>query len=82
MTGVQTCALPIYIDSSSNIAPHYEYSNYNNIESIGTNYIYAIYQDTNNRIWFAMGEKGLNVLENGKVVHYGKENGLLDDRIF
>ena len=29
-----------------------------------------------------MGEKGLNVLENGKVVHYGKENGLLDDRIF
>ena len=29
-----------------------------------------------------MGEKGINVLENGRFVHYGKENGLLDDRIF
>ena len=80
--GFEGVAAIFNIDSSSNIAPHYNYSNYNNIESIGTNYIYAIYQDTRNRIWFAMGEKGLNVLENGKVVHYGKENGLLDDRIF
>jgi ligand-binding sensor domain-containing protein len=67
---------------NNKIAARYKYSNYNNIDNIGTNYIYAIYKDTRNRIWFAMGEKGLNVLENGRFVHYGKENGLLDDRIF
>lgn len=80
--GFEGIAAIFKINSSSNITSKYEYSNYNNIESIGTNYIYAIYQDTRNRIWFAMGEKGLNVLENGRVIHYGKENGLLDDRIF
>lgn len=65
-----------------NIDARFKYSNYNNSEHIGTNYIYAIYKDTRNRIWFGMGEKGLNVLDNGKFIHYGKENGLLDDRIF
>jgi ligand-binding sensor domain-containing protein len=68
--------------SGNNISTVYKYNNYNNVESIGTNYIYAIYKDSRNRIWFAMGEKGLIVLENGMFVHYGKENGLLDDRIF
>jgi ligand-binding sensor domain-containing protein len=67
---------------NSNLSARYKYSNYNNTENIGTNYIYAIYKDTRNRIWFAMGEKGLNVLENGRFTHYGKENGLQDDRIF
>lgn len=65
-----------------NIDARYKYSNYNNNDKIGTNYIYAIYKDSHNRVWFAMGEKGLNVLDNGRFIHYGKENGLLDDRIF
>lgn len=68
--------------ANSNIDTRYKYSNYNNNENIGTNYIYSMYKDSRNRIWFAMGEKGLNVLENGRFTHYGKENGLLDDRIF
>ncbi len=81
--GFEGVASIFEIDSTNtNIAKSYKYSNYNNNDDIGTNYIYAIYKDTRNRIWFAMGEKGLNVLENGRFIHYGKENGLLDDRIF
>jgi ligand-binding sensor domain-containing protein len=81
--GFEGVAAIFDIDSgNSNIATRYKFSNYNNIENIGTNYVYSIYKDTRNRTWFAMGEKGLNVLENGRFVHYGKENGLLDDRIF
>ena len=81
--GLEGVAMIFDIDSgNSNIAAHYKFSNYNNIDNIGTNYIYSIYKDTHGRIWFGMGEKGLNVLENGRFVHYGKENGLQDDRIF
>ncbi len=67
---------------NSSLAVPYKYSNYNNNENIATNYIYCMYKDNRGRTWFAMGEKGLNVLENGRFTHYGKENGLLDDRIF
>jgi ligand-binding sensor domain-containing protein len=81
--GLEGVAMIFDIDTTnSNIDAHYKYSNYNNIANIGTNYIYSIYKDTHGRIWFCMGEKGLNVLENGKFTHYGKENGLLDDHIF
>ena len=81
--GLEGVAMIFDVDSgNSNIDVHYKYSNYNNIDNIGANYIYAVYKDTHNRTWFAMGEKGINVLENGRFVHYGKENGLLDDRIF
>lgn len=81
--GFEGAAAVFDIESANtSMSVPYKYNNYNNIESIGTNYIYSIYKDTRNRIWFALGEKGLIVLENGRVTHYGKENGLLDDRIF
>ncbi len=81
--GLEGVAMIFDIDSgNSNIDAHYKYSNYNNIDNIGNNYIYSIYKDTRGRIWFGTGEKGINVLEKGRFLHYGKETGLLDDHIF
>ncbi|MEP7236495.1 MAG: two-component regulator propeller domain-containing protein [Ferruginibacter sp.] len=81
--GFEGIAMIFDIDSvNHNIAAPYKFRNLNDMDNIGTNYIYSIYKDTRNRIWFAMGEKGIYVLENGRFVHYGKESGLLDDRIF
>ena len=82
--GLEGVAMIFDIDSTnSNIDTHYKYTNYNNIDNIGSNYIiYSTYKDTHGRIWFGTGEKGITVFENGKFLHYGKENGLLDDHIF
>ena len=65
-----------------NIDAGYSFTNYNNIANIGINYIYSILKDTHGRIWFGTGEKGITVLDGGKFLHFGKENGLLDDHIF
>ncbi len=81
--GLEGVAMIFDVDSgNSNIDAPYRYSNYNNIDNIGINYIYSILKDTHGRIWFGTGEKGITVLDNGKFLHYGKENGLLDDHIF
>ena len=81
--GLEGVAMIFNIDSTNrDIATHYSYTNYNNIDNIGINYIYSILKDSRGRIWFGTGEKGITVLDNGKFLHYGKENGLLDDHIF
>jgi len=82
--GLEGVAMIFDVDSTNNdINAPYKYTNYNNIDNIGSNYIiYSTYKDTHGRIWFGTGEKGITVFENGKFRHYGKENGLLDDRIF
>ncbi len=68
--------------TNSNLNTRYSFTNYNNNEDIGSNYVYSVLKDTKNRIWFALGEKGLYVLENEKFTRFGKENGLLDERVF
>ena len=82
--GLEGVAMIFDVDSSNrDITAHYRYTNYNNIDNIGSNYIiYSTYKDTHGRIWFGTGEKGITVFENGRFLHYGKENGLLDDHIF
>lgn len=70
------------VAGNQGINSQYSYTNYNNIENIGNNYIYSIYKDSKNRIWFGTDGKGITVLENGKFTHYGKENGLKDDHIY
>ncbi|MEP7238567.1 MAG: two-component regulator propeller domain-containing protein [Ferruginibacter sp.] len=64
------------------IAEKYSFTNYNDIENVGNNYIYNIYKDSRGRIWFGTDGKGITVLENGKLTTYNKENGLKDDHIY
>lgn len=81
--GFEGIAAIFELDSTNiNYNAPYKYNNYNDNEDIGSNYVYAIHKDTRNRIWFAMGEKGLYLLEKSKYTHYGKENGLLDNHVF
>ena len=64
------------------ITEKYTFTNYNDIENIGNNYIYNVYKDTHDRIWFGTDGKGITVLENGKLTTYNKKNGLKDDHIY
>jgi ligand-binding sensor domain-containing protein len=64
------------------ITEKYSFTNYNDIENVGNNYIYNIYKDSRGRVWFGTDGKGITVLENGKLTTYNKTNGLKDDHIY
>jgi ligand-binding sensor domain-containing protein len=69
-------------EKNKNIAEKYGFTNYNDIENIGNNYIYNVYKDSRGRIWFGTDGKGITVLENGNLTTYNKTNGLKDDHIY
>src|SRR5688572_3169518 len=43
-----------------------QFENFNQEDGIGFNYIYQVYADSKNRIWFATDGKGLTKLEDGR----------------
>ena len=69
-------------EKNKNITEKYRFTNYNDIENVGNNYIYSIYKDSRGRIWFGTDGKGITVLDNGKLTTYNKTNGLRDDHIY
>ncbi len=69
-------------EQNKSITEKYSFTNYNDIENIGNNYIYNVYKDSKGRIWFGTDGKGITVLENGKLINYNKNNGLKDDHIY
>lgn len=69
-------------EKNKNIAEKYSFTNYNDIENVGNNYIYCVFKDSRGRIWFGTDGKGITVLENGKLTTYNKTNGLKDDHIY
>lgn len=69
-------------EKNKNIEEKYSFTNYNDIENVGNNYIYSIFTDSRGRIWFGTDGKGITVLENGDLVNYNKDNGLKDDHIY
>ena len=69
-------------EKNKNITEQYIFTNYNDIENVGNNYIYNIYKDSRGRIWFGTDGKGITVLDNGKLTTYNKSNGLRDDHIY
>jgi len=60
----------------------FSYSNFTNISSIGTNYIYTIFKDSKDNIWFATDGKGITVFRDGKITTYNETNGLKDEVIY
>ena len=52
------------------------FTSYNNSEKIGSNYVYVIFTDSNNRTWFATDGRGLTKLENGVFTNYGEKEGI------
>ncbi len=59
----------------------YRYINYN-IKSTGTNYIYTIFKDSKNRIWFATDGNGLSMLNNNIFSYFNNKNQIKDDHIY
>ena len=60
----------------------YKFTNYNDISGIGTNYIYNIFTDRKNRVWFATDGKGLVKLEAGQFTVYNEKQGLRSKVIY
>ncbi len=68
-------------DNKSILHP-YTFTNYNNIENIGSTYIYSVFKDSRQRIWFATDGKGLTMLADGVFTHYNNNHGLKDNHIY
>jgi ligand-binding sensor domain-containing protein len=69
-------------EKNRTILEKYTFTNYNDIENVGNNYIYNIFKDSRGRIWFGTDGKGITVLENGKQTNYDKKDGLKDNHIY
>ncbi len=66
--------------NNQQIESKYNCKNYHT--EIGTNYIYYVFKDSKNRIWFATDGKGIAALENGKYTNYNEQTQLKDDHIY
>jgi ligand-binding sensor domain-containing protein len=67
---------------NAHISNEYHFTSYNKIETIGSNYIYSVFKDSKDNIWFATDGKGLTKLSKGLYTHYNKANGIKDEHIY
>ena len=68
-------------ESNKDFLQPYKYANYNST-STGTNYIYSIFSDSRNRIWFATDGNGLTRLEDNRFTYFHEKNTIKDDHIY
>ncbi len=66
---------------NADIEKPYSYTNYNS-SSTGTNYIYNIFKDSRNRIWFATDGNGLTLLQQDNFTYYNNKDQIKDGHIF
>jgi ligand-binding sensor domain-containing protein len=60
----------------------YNFNSFSGIGNIGSSYVYAIFKDSRERLWFASFGKGLAVLDNGNYKTFSKTTGLASDIIY
>lgn len=60
----------------------YTISDYGSIASIGSSYVYTIFKDSKDRVWFASFGKGLTMLQNGVYKTFNKAHGLPSDIVY
>lgn len=63
------------------ISKPYRFTNYDNA-STGTNYIYTVYKDSRNRVWFATDGNGLTMLQDNVFSYFTKKDQIKDDHIY
>lgn len=68
-------------EENKDIAEPYKFKNYDN-SSTGTNYVYNIFQDSKDRIWFATDGRGLTMLDNNNFTYYNDTKKINDDHIY
>ncbi len=54
----------------------------NDSDSFGRNYIYSIFIDSHNRVWFGTDDKGIIVYDKGKISNYTTSNGLRSNVVY
>lgn len=55
---------------------------YRQQQGVGSNSIWAIYEDSRRTVWLGTADSGLSMLANGKSIMYSKQQGLPSDRVF
>lgn len=70
------------LNNDPDINNKFQYSNFTNISSIGSNYIYDIFKDSKGNTWFATDGKGITVLRKEKFTNYNETHGLKDEVIY
>jgi ligand-binding sensor domain-containing protein len=68
-------------EENKNINSTYVFNSISNINT-GTNYIYSIYKDKKNRIWYGTDGMGLMMQENGKFSYFNDEKQIKDKHIY
>jgi len=58
------------------------FTNYGDQHFPGNNYIYSVFIDSHNRVWFGTDGKGISMLEKGRFVIFDKAQGLKSDIIY
>lgn len=69
-------------DENINNSNLYSFTSYNNIQNIGSTYIYNVFKDSKGRLWFATDGKGLTLMENNMFFHFDNRNGIRDNHIY
>lgn len=59
-----------------------EMTSFGKQEGLGNSFIYDVYEDRQDRVWFATDGDGISMWSNGCFVSYGKSSGLKDDVIY
>jgi ligand-binding sensor domain-containing protein len=52
------------------------FKNYNHEDGLGTDFIYKVFIDSKNRVWFGTDGKGISVLEDEKITNFPEGNGI------
>lgn len=58
------------------------FTNYGDQNFPGTNYIYTVFIDSRNRVWFGTDGRGISMLENGRFTNFNQANGLESNVIY
>lgn len=70
------------IKYTENLYTNYVIENFDKEDGIGSNFIYQVFVDSKNRIWFATDGKGITVYENEKFRNYSVKEGLKSKTIY
>jgi len=78
LEGVKKCK----IENGGSEQVHLRYADITDVGSFGKNYVYSIFIDSRNRVWFGTDDKGIVMYDHGKLVTYTTKDGLRSNIIY